>query len=293
MVVGLLVISAISLVGCRQFVAVGRPPPHPTSPNPLEMNDVTTKLWYLPGELVEVRFLWRNTATEFVKVKPFPLAIDILCPFTGNVIWSRLGGLGELKLNPNETLTHTLVWDQRDHSGQIVAPGYYFLRVRYNVTRDSAKPQSSDAPYDGYPPLKILVQFPQGAVDRVIALEQTRSLADGSSLTLERLILSQLGVKAYAFLIPVKYVSPGPKEPPPEPLITFAQYRLGSEPFKSIGVAESHFFEGGIHLEWDLINPIPKGAKLLTFVIDELRWRDNSGEMHMWPGPFEFQVELE
>ncbi len=293
MVVGLLAISAISFVGCRQLAAVDSPPPSPAPPHPLEINNVTTKPWYLPGELVEVRFSWRNIAKESVKVKPFPLAVEILSPFTNNVIWSYPGGTGERKLNPDETLTDTLVWDQRDQSDQIVAPGYYFLKVRYNVTRENAKPRSSDAGYDGYPPLKILIQFPQGTVDKTITLEQTKTLPDGSSLTLERLDLSQLGAEVYALLMPVKYGHPAPKEPPPEPTVAFAQYRLDGEPFKSVGVAQSRFFEEGIELEWDLINPVRNDAKLLTFVIDEIRWQDNLGKMHVWSGPFEFQVALE
>jgi len=251
------------------------------------MNDVTTKPWYSLGEVVEVNFLWENTADETVTVKPFPLAMQIRRPYD-SVVWSYPGGSGEHTLKPGERLSHTLTWDQRDNNGQIIEPGYYFLRVEYQAVMESG------LMVGGYRPLKILIQFPQGAIDKTIVVEQMKTLPDGSGLCLKNIDLSSFGAKVYATMDPVDYVPPvsDAERSLWGPVVSHAYYRLDSGSLESAGVAKSSFFEE-IELEWDLINPVPKGTRLLTFIIDGIEYRDNLGKEHKWLGPFEFQITLQ
>lgn len=263
------------------------PPTHPRHPSPLEMNDVTGKPWYSLGEIVEVKFLWENVTNESVTVKPFPLAVEIRGPYD-SVVWSCTGGAGERTLKPGETLSYTLTWDQRDNNGQIIEPGYYFLTAEYEAIRKSGTVQG------GYEPLRIFIQFPQGAIDKTIVVEQMKTLSDGSSLCLKNIELSSFGAKAYATMVPVDYVPPASDTERSlwGPAVSHAYYRLDSGALKSAGVAGSGFFEE-IELEWDLIDPVPKGTRLLTFIIDGIEYQDNLGKEHKWLGPFEFQITLQ
>ena len=286
----LLMAMALGFVQCDSAPPTPPPthlPPHPPPRHPLEMNDVTTKSWYSLGEVVEVKFSWKNAANEPVTVKPFPLAVEIRYPYD-SVVWSYTGGSGERTLKPGETLSHTLTWDQRDNNGQIIEPGYYFLSVEYQAIRKNGMVQS------GYEPLRIFIQFPQGVIDKTIVVEQMKTLPDGSGLCLKNIDLSSFGAKVYATMVPVDYVPPTSDTERSlwGPVVSHAYYRLDSGSLESAGVAESGFFEE-IELEWDLINPVPKGTRLLTFIIDGIEYQDNLGKEHKWLGPFEFQITLQ
>lgn len=262
--------------------APAQPPPSPI----LSMNDTIDKSSYLPGEVVKVRFSWKNITNEIVTIKPFPLSVEIRRPYD-SVVRSYRGGSGECTLEPGEILSHTLTWDQRDNDGRMVEPGYYFLNVEYEAIKKSGLTES------GYQPLKILIQFPQGTIHRTINMEQTKTLQDGSQLILKKLVLSPSGAKIFALMVPINYVPPQSEHERIflGPATSLAYYRLDSSALKSAGSATSVFGKE-IELKWDLIDPVPKGARLLTFIIGGISWRDRDKE-HKYPGPFEFQVPLE
>ena len=63
-----------------------------------------------------------------------------------------------------------------------------------------------------------------------------------------------------------------------------AEYTLDGRPTKKVGLSAIGFLENGMRHTWDMLDPVPKGSKEMTFVITKL------GE---WEGPWEFHVSLE
>lgn len=265
------------------------PPTNPPPRDPLKMSDATNKPWYLPGEEIEVQFSWENIAGEPVTVKPFPLALNIRNT-ENSLIWSSPPGSGEYSLKEGEILKYKITWDQRDNGGHSIEPGYYFLRVECQVTTEKRRTTFSD-----YGPLKILVQFPQGAIDRTCRVEQTRALQDGSRIIFKDLVLSPLGAKAHAIFFPVDYIGPVSDRERMlfGPATSHAHYSMDNGPLKSTRNAVGNFQKDMVGLEWDLVNPIPKGTKCLTLIIEGIKFRDNTLKEREWPGPFEFRIELE
>jgi len=262
-------------------------PSGPAPIHPLEMNDSTSKPWYSPGEIVEIKLSWRNIAHETITVYPIPLTIKIRHPHDDSIIWSYEGGSDERNLEPGEILSQVLTWDQRDNNGRVIEPGYYHVDVEYSAKRESGMV------HHGYQPLKILIQSPQGAIEQTFIIEQAQTLDDGSELIFKEIVLSSSGAIVYVNMIPADYTPPKSDEERVfwGPVTSPAHYKLDGGLLKSAENADSSFYDS-IELEWDLVDPVSKGTKSLTFVIDSIEYFDSLGKEHEWQGPFEFQIPL-
>ncbi len=264
------------------------PPPMPAPLPTLQVSAVPTQDSYLPGERVDIKFSFSNTDTdESITVTPFPPEIQLMSPRPNEVVRSFAYGEQELKLEPGERMSYNLTWDQLDDNEKQVAPGWYYVDVNeITATTDSQTTQWSFGTIT-----KLLIRYPQGAMEKSIELNQPQTV-NGLTITLKRVELTATEARFYAFTIPPGYSPPEqpgpdipslPHPPPPEMVPVHAEYTVD-------GVTKDAGYSGigsegdGIRLIWDNLDPVPSDAKDLTFTITGF------GDIE---GPWEFKIPLE
>ena len=243
---------------------------------------------FLPGEEVKVEFRFSNASSEPITVVPFPPEIEIVRPRTDEdgVVRSFAEGSGQLDISPVETVEYTLVWDQQDDNGEQVVPGWYYVDVKGITVSKATAPTRTGVSFGSI--AKLLIQFPQGAMEKVIEVNQSQTVND-LTITLERVELSATGATFYAFTIPSDYSLPQPEGPPlPPPMVpVHAQYTVDGVT-KDAGYSSVGAQGSGIRLVWGYheacLDPVPSDARELTFTIT--RFGDLSG-------PCEFSIPLE
>jgi hypothetical protein len=240
---------------------------------------------YQTGEKIEITLYFTNEASEPRIMSPFPPEINIerpnMQPPDNSIVRSFPAGTQEVHLEPGETVTYNLTWDQRDDSGQQVEPGWYGVEVTVVSRKVSA---TTSASVRGWA-TQVLILPPEGVIEKTIEVNESQTV-NGITITLERVELSALQAKFYAFNVPPDYNLPqGPMLPPPKFMIhAEAQYSLDDGPMKEAGPSAIRFLDNGMRHTWDMLDPVPKGTKELVFIITEL------GD---WDGPWEFHISLE
>jgi len=190
------------------------------------------------------------------------------------------------KLSSLETISHTLAWDQRDNSGEQVAPSWYTVHVGEVTISKDTEPTETTVSFPSI--TKLLIQFPQGAMEKVIELNQTQT-AGGLSITLERVELHDRGVIFSAFITPPNY-SPtqSSKTHPLKGLVpALAEYTVDGVTIQA-KYSELLALEDGIRMIWgqgkSYLDPVPSDATELVIRIISF------GE---WQGPWEFVISLQ
>jgi hypothetical protein len=292
-----LVLAAI-LVGCAGPPAAPAatptvtttpiPPPVPdpgVRPTPLELDITLGQSVYLPGEPARIRLYFRNDTEETLELSQFPPTVLVYRRRGEIGVWQSEAGGEKRVLSPGESLTHEVIWDQRQVKGAFVEPGYYDIKTQVSYSgRTEAGIRSAYA--------RLLIQHSLGAIDRALDIDQTQTV-DGVVITLKRLELSTTGAKVYALAQPPDWSPPAPVSspavptpmpPPPSHMYPVpAHYSLDGGPMRDAGNAGFSWLEGGIGLIWDLIDPVPNGTEEMTFVINQFG---------QWPGAWEFDVDL-
>lgn len=266
---------------------ISTPLPHPYQV-PLELKIAFSQSSYLPGEEVVMQLYLENVSNEALEIDGFPPMLEIRRPRSGTRIWRSLTDGQKRVLGPGESLTHDVIWDRRQPNGNFVDPGYYYVDVKdVRATQAGRAIVISGSAY-----ARVLIQHPQGAIDRTLEIEQTQTVS-GMVITLQRLDLSPTGAMVYGFARPSDWIPTTPVSPPavttpvPTPPLNMypvpAEYSLDGGPMQDTGSAGFTWLQEGIGLIWDLIDPVPNGTEELTFVITRF------GE---WPGPWEFRIPL-
>ena len=246
---------------------------------------------FLPGEEVKIEFRFSNASSEPITVAPFPPGIEIVRPKTDEdgVVRSFAKGSGQLDMSPVETVEYTLVWDQKDDNGKQVVPGWYYVDVKGITVTKATAPTRTGVSFGSI--AKLLIQFPQGAMEKIIEVNQSQTVND-LTITLERVGLSATGVRFYAFTIPPGYSPPeiqGSDTPPHKLPYLGPMYPVRAT-YTVDGITKNAGWAGlgaqgdGIRLSWDEIDPLPSGARELTFTITSF------GDLS---GPWEFFIPLE
>jgi len=237
---------------------------------------------FLPGEEVKIEFIFKNVSSEPITVAPFPPGIEIMRPRTDEVVQSFPEGSGQLDISPAETVEYTLVWDQLDDNGEQVVPGWYYVNVRDITVTKATAPARTGVSFGSI--AKLLIQFPQGAMEKVIEVNQSQTVND-LTITLEQVELSAAGAAVFTFTTPPGYKlsQEGPAFPPPPMIDAAAQYNVDGDPTKEAWYSGGRSLESRMELIWDL-DPMPSDARELTFTIT--RFGD-------WEGPWEFFIPLE
>lgn len=291
LITGLLVLFLLSAsVACARETAA------PTAPAPTSVPTPTPALGPAPapgislgvgfdrvpdvvgpyGERVEINLSFTNAASEIQTISPFPPEIRIielpnLRP-PDRVVRAFPAGNDEHALQPGESASHSVNWDQKDETGEQVPPGWYSVEVTLATSRGSAT--------------RVLVLPPEGVMEKTIEVNQSQTV-NGITITLERVELTATGMKVYAFNTPPDYNLPqGPMLAPPQFMLNaFAEYSIDEGAVKQTFPSGIRFLENGIRHTWDeYLDPVPKTARELTFRIPNL------GD---WQGPWEFKVPLE
>lgn len=282
---------------------VPAPTPAPTlapAPRPpqlsLELGAVPAQATYLPGETVEIEFSFTNVISEPITVSPFPPEIQIMLPRPHEVVRSFAAGTQELELEPSKTATYNLTWDQRDNSGQQVAPGWYYVDVKDITISKAIEPTISHMSAGTI--AKLLIQYPQGAMEKVIEVNQSQTVMDlpfmwkreeysvDLTIILERVELTADGARFLAFATSPNSPSTGYDHPQWSGCVR-AQYTVDGV-IKDAGPAGMRYLTNGIRLSWGYdvarLDPVPSDAKELVFTITSF------GD---WEGPWEFSIPLE
>ena len=132
----------------------------------------------------------------------------------------------------------------------------------------------------------LLIQFPQGAMERVIELNQTQT-ANDLSITLERVELSTERVVFFALFTPAGYSLPEEsRDQKPDWAVPASAWYTVDGVTRDAGYAEVQYLDEGIRLIWGqyqpYLDPLPSDARDLVFVIG-----------NDWPMPWEFSIPLQ
>lgn len=290
-ITGLLILFLLSMpVACaRETGPTPTPTPSPTpapgpSPAPrpekyIKVEQTVDKDAYLPGKEVLITLSFQNVNTEPLELAHFPpVAVKIMQKGQyGELIRTLPPGEDSRVLAPGETITHTLIWDQRDDQGKPVDPGHYNIDLMY-VYLDE-RPPGMSVMMSGQ---GLAILPPGGVVEKTIKVNESKTVG-GLTFTLERVELTASVNTVYAFS------TPRPPDPLPKPFHgAVAEYSIDGGARKeagfSDGLSKVRVQEDGIRHTWYLLDFVPTGTKELTFTITQL----NDGE-----GPWEFKIPLE
>jgi flagellar hook assembly protein FlgD len=228
------------------------------------------------GEKAEINLSFTNEASEPRTINPFPPGISIIelpdVKPPGILVQAFPAGNSELVLQPGESASHSVEWDQKNGGGEQVPPGWYSVEVTLNTSRGSAT--------------RVLVLPSEGVMEKTIEVNQSETV-NGITITLERVELTATGMKVYAFNIPPDYNLPqGPMLAPPQfmALHAEAEYSVDGGAAKQTFPSGIRFLDNGMEHSWDeYLDPVPQNSHELTFRITKL------GD---WEGPWEFEIPL-
>lgn len=281
----------ILLIGCTQpksslapqlspeLKMTPAPQPMPGKPPSFNFKAKPMKSFFMPGEEVEIAIVFENTGSEPITIAPYPPEIRLIKHHDSEIVYTSKPSGKELKLMPREKSTYTLRWK----SSTSISPGFYYVEV---ITRVH-EPNNSWSLKANV--CKILIQHPQGAMEKTIKINQTQTV-DNVTIVLEKVELTSTGGNVYIFaklptlpetsspLIPL----PEPTPPPP-PESYRAVYKVDNSDEKPAFSAGLRWVNGDLRITWQ-IEPIPADAKKMTFIISELG---------KWKGPWIFHIDLE
>lgn len=285
----------------------------------VQIDLVPSKLVYMPGEQVQMELVLTNVSkgeVEPVIVSPLPPIVSLVKSgsFSGlamppNVNPSTASGepaktfptgTDERKLAIGEKVTYNLTWDQKDEDGKQVSPGWYYYESRYNFRPES----SENSVGSGLRDRAFLIQYPQGAMQKTIELNQSRTIT-GLPLTvngeaklvdvfinLQRVELNDMGATFYVEMISPNNPVSGYNNPEWMGRIPMSAQYVVDGVVKEARAPNSQFLDSGIEFRWgaspnddNYLDPVSADAKQLTFVIPEIR--------PDWEGPWEFRIPLD
>ena len=281
LIIFLLIVPVImTLLGCAPAPPTS-PAPAPT-PTPAPGPSPTVRFDRVPdvvspyGERTEINLSFTNEASGLRTISPFPPEIRIIelpnLQPPDSVLRAFHVGKDELALQPGESASYLVNWNQKDDSGEQVSPGWYSVEVTLASSRGSAT--------------RVLVLPPEGVMEKTIEVNQSQTV-NGITITLERVELTATGMKVYAFNTPPDYNLPqGPMLAPPMFMIhAEAEYSIDGGAMKQAFPSGIRFLENGMLHTWDeYLDPVPKNSHELTFRITKL------GD---WEGTWEFTVSID
>ncbi|MDD5037768.1 MAG: hypothetical protein PHN78_00380 [Dehalococcoidales bacterium] len=283
-IMGLLVLFLLTtLVACAGENPAPTSPSPASNPTPAPGPERGIRFDRVPdviasyGNKAEINLSFTNEASEPRTLKPFPPEIKIIelpdVKPPGIVVQAFPVGNDELELQPGESASHSVSWDQKNSSGEQVLPGWYSVEVTLSTSRGS--------------PVRVLVLPPEGVMEKTIEVNQSETV-NGITITLERVELTATGMKVYAFNIPPDYNLPqGPMLAPPQFMVLHAdaEYSVDGGVIKETFPSGIRFLENGMQHTWgEYLDPVPQNSRELTFRITKL------GD---WEGPWEFVIPLD
>ncbi len=271
------------------YISLSAPPKAPPPPAPLIFSRaVPDEAYYLPGETVEVKLLFKNVSSNNVTLKYLP-EIHVAKHHvgkhlsTGQALYSWTGRELLVELKPDETTTIDFTWDQKDTKGEQVPPGWYYITWKDpNVTGETVWKTGNVA--------MVLVRYSQGAIEKIIEVNESRTVKD-ITITLERIVLTTEEMMIYVRGTPA-YIPPPSKNSQME---GFAEYSIDGGEVIPLG-GGSLWKENRSEFHWGgtrpgMLDPVPNGAKELVFRIKNVSMTHTPSEIV--EGPWEFKIPLE
>lgn len=252
--------------------------PSTTEPSPTQLPAKSVSLTaafdketYLPGEPVTVEVTFTNITGGPLLFSPFPPSFEVYSfGGSGAVVYTFPPGDSSLAVPKGNSVTHTIVWDQRDAQGRQVPCGQYIFSVPAGGTLEDSRAVGS-----------VYILPPEGVIERTIDVNESLTVG-GVAITLEKIELTRSGPRFYAFS--ADYRDPGP----PLSLETFrAGYSLDGGPIietRPVAAIGGGPGVDGYQYVWFMSVPVPSGTRELTFIVTRF------GDIE---GPWEFTISLE
>jgi len=269
------------------YISLSAPPKAPPPPGPL-FNVVTLphEARYLPGEPVAVQLIFTNVTTSPVTLEYLPQIHVTKHLDTAPVLYSQVGAEQRVDTKPDEKIITDFIWDQKDTNGEQVPPGWYDI---------TWKPSDAPRPIDGKIGLgssaMVLIQHPQGAMEKTIEVNESRTVND-ITITLERIALTTKGMMIYVRGT-LPYIPPPSKNSSME---SIAEYSVDGGEVIPLHKNGSLYRENGSEFHWGgthpgMLDPVPSDAKELVFRIKNIFMTHAPDDIVK--GPFEFKIPLE
>ena len=277
------------------YISLSAPPKGPPPPSRRIMSRaVLGGAYYLPGETVEVKLLFKNKSSNNVTLEYLPEIRVTKHHYgkpldTGQELYSWTGRELLLELKPDETTTIDFIWDQKDTNGEQVPPGWYDVTWKDpNVTGETVWQRGNAA--------RVLVRYSQGAIVKTIEVNESQTVQD-ITITLERIVLTTEEMVIYGRGTPA-YIPPTSKN---SQMAGFAEYSIDGG--KVIPLDEGRLWkeetvwkEDRSEFRWGgtrpgMLDPVPNGAKELVFRIKDVSMTHAPDEIV--EGPWEFKIPLE
>jgi hypothetical protein len=134
-----LVFMGILITGSLMWAA-GVFNPTGVSPQPtvIKAAAVTDKNSYQPGEPVLITVSLLNMTADVLTMVEYPPILSLMRADNNQAAYTFRAGSGTRVIEPEQTATFTLSWDQRSDSGQQVAPGRYYVELEDLYYQSSA-----------------------------------------------------------------------------------------------------------------------------------------------------------
>jgi hypothetical protein len=248
----------------------------------IRSNASTDKSSYVPGEQVYIQVNMTNITKSAVILEQYPPTLSLMRVQTGQPVYTFTAGVTPRTINPGETATYSLSWDQLDAHGRHVTPGGYYVELEevyrqgQSVHLDLAKPAY----------FNISTPTPAGgAAGSVSGLNQPLTV-NGITITLTQMEFSSAGITATAFITP-----------PPDYVLqqtitglsptldyrTQVRYAVDSNWLEKTEPSLVEYFPDGMTQTWFMPSTSGREISGLTLIID------NIGP---WQGPWEFKISI-
>ncbi|MBA7691672.1 hypothetical protein ES703_100223 [subsurface metagenome] len=256
---------------------------------------------YLPGEPVAVQLVFKNVKSSPAILEYVPQIHVTKHLDTAPVLYSQVEAEQRVDTKPDEKIITDFIWDQKDTNGEQVSPGWYDI---------TWKPPDTPRPTDGKIGLgssaMVLIQHPQGAMEKTIEVNESRT-ANDITVTLERVELTSREMKVYAFVTQPDY-PPTVRSSPFWDAAT--EYRIDGGAPVTLHRFSLKQLENGARFIWGgttpkgTLDPVPSDAHELVFKINSMqvsaspddpqhRVEDQDDPQYTVEGPWEFKIPLE
>jgi hypothetical protein len=247
----------------------------------LQIEATNDKSFYLQGEDITISISILNVSKSAFVVDPYVPEVT-LRHFGGGNSEVRLfaSGSDTKLLESGQTVSYTVMWDQRDNQEQQVPYGSYEVALDSFLTEPGVIFRVSA--------IRILPS--QGAMENTIAINKTVAAANGT-ITLERITLRAAQIKINAIYTPQGYVMPTQSGTSSSQMAidALAEYRVDDNSMKNAGPVFDQWSAKGIELTWIIFDTIPSDSTELSFRITQI---EKVPEKNQWQGPWEFIVQL-
>jgi len=132
---GYFVLLSLILVIPVWHVSCGLDIDIPPPPELFDLEMITDRSTYAPGENVTAQISLTNVYDQVYTVKPSPPTVVAKELYTSDVVATFPGIEEEGLLQPFQSLNWSVSWDQKDQGGNQVAPGRYMFELEFTIVR--------------------------------------------------------------------------------------------------------------------------------------------------------------